>query len=255
MTALLDINDLSVSFGAVRACDKINLSVERGDLMAVVGPNGSGKTTLFRAVCGEVRPNSGRVRLSGRDITAWPPSRVARHGLVRTFQHSMVFPSVTVRENLAIARTIASKRKVANDEERVALSRSQVVVAEDVLASETGLADVLDVVAQALPTGLLRMLGVAISLQAHPTLMMLDEPGAGLNPGEASRLAELLHRIHAAGVTLIIVDHDMAFLAPLCNRMVVLDAGAKLTEGEPQSVLTDRRVIDVYLGSQFSDGK
>lgn len=245
---LLEVSELAVQFGAVRACDGITFSAEAGELVGIVGPNGSGKTTLFRAICGDVRATGGRVMWMGREVTGWPTDRIARAGLVRTFQQSMVFASVSVRENLRMARACAAP--TGHGAKRPDLPTSP----DDVIAF-TGLDEVADVPAGSLPTGLLRIVGIALALVPQPALLMLDEPAAGLNVDEAGRLSELLRRVQKVGATLAVVDHDMSFILPLCQRLIVLDAGKKLIEGDPVEVLKHEDVIRVYLGGRFAHGK
>jgi ABC-type branched-subunit amino acid transport system ATPase component len=245
---ILELADVTVEFGAVRACDGISFTADAGELIAIVGPNGSGKTTLFRAICGDVRATGGRVTWFGQDITRWPTDRIARAGLVRTFQQSMVFGSVSVRENMRMATACAAGG--AHQEQRPDLPTT----ADEVLAF-TGLDSVSDVLAGSLPTGLLRIVGIAVALVARPALLLLDEPAAGLNAEEAARLGALLRRVHGAGATLAVVDHDMSFILPLCERLIVLDTGKKLIEGNPAEVLKHEDVVRVYLGGRFAHGK
>jgi ABC-type branched-subunit amino acid transport system ATPase component len=251
--SLLEVDALSVHFGAVRACDGIDLTLEEGDLTAVVGPNGSGKTTLFRAICGDLKPARGTVRWRGRDITGWTTDRIARAGLVRTFQQSMAFSSETVANNLRMAAACMrgmSLSRITDTAARPGLPES----ADDIL-DFTGLSDVAEAPAASLPTGILRLVGIALTLSTRPVMLMLDEPAAGLNIEESRRLSDLLRRVHAAGVTLVVVDHDMSFILPLAQRLVVLDTGRKLMEGEPEVVRRHEDVVRVYLGDRFAHGK
>ena len=248
---LLDIQRLSVHFGAVRACDAIDLRVEAGELIGIVGPNGSGKTTLFRAICGDIEITEGRVIWQGRDITGWPTDRIARHGLVRTFQQSTAFLSASVSQNLRMAAACAPEAPLREH----GLTLSDIPAEPGEVLDFIGLGNVANTPAGALPTGMLRILGVALTLVTRPSMLMLDEPAAGLNVQEASQLSRLLRRIHEAGVTLAVVDHDMSFVLPLCQRLVVLDTGRKLIEGEPHTVTEHEDVIRVYLGGRFKHGK
>jgi len=215
-------------------------------VLGVVGPNGSGKTTLFRAVCGDVRPTAGKVVWDGREITGWSTDRIARAGLVRTWQQSMVFGSVSVRENLRMAIACAP---------RVAAGRPDLPVKVEHMLGFTGLTPVATIPAASLPTGLLRIVGIALALITRPLMLMLDEPAAGLNPAEAERLSDLLRRVHDAGAALTVVDHDMSFILPLCERLIVLDAGKKLIEGDSAEVVRHEDVVRVYLGARFAHGK
>jgi ABC-type branched-subunit amino acid transport system ATPase component len=250
--SLLSVRGLAVHFGAVHACDGVDIEVEPGELLGIVGPNGSGKTTLFRAICGDVHVTSGEVQWLGRNIAGWSTDRIARAGLVRTFQQSMVFPSVSVRENVRMAAACARE---AWRDRRSASPLRRLPDDADELLEFAGIADVADDPAGALPTGLLRIIGITLGLVTKPVMFLLDEPAAGLNEDESARLAALLRRVHATGVTLVVVDHDMSFILPLCRRLIVLDCGRKLADGEPYSVCEQEEVISVYLGARFAAGK
>jgi branched-chain amino acid transport system ATP-binding protein len=207
---------------------------------------------LFRAICGDIRPTKGRVIWRGRDISGWPTDRIARAGLVRTFQQSTVFASETVRDNLRIATACIRGTSLAG---RRGATLPELPDKSDDILSFTGLLDAADVVTAGLPTGILRIVGIALTLATRPAMLMLDEPAAGLNVEESERLSDLLRRIHRAGVTLAVVDHDMSFIMQLAQRLVVLDTGKKLIEGDPRTVRDHREVIRVYLGDRFSHGK
>ncbi len=250
---LLQTQKLSVNFGAVRACDGISLTVARNEILGVVGPNGSGKTTLFRCICGEIRPSEGTTRWHGKEIDRWPTDRIARSGLVRTFQQSTFFGSMTVRENLVMAA--ACVRSIGPRDTRRPDEIPDTPVTPDDILELCGLADVGRQSASAQPTGVLRLLGVAVALATRPSMLMLDEPGAGLNGQEAAALAEVLLRLHASGLSLVVVDHDMSFLLPISTRLVVLSAGQKIKDGPPKEIVEDAEVVRIYLGENYRSGK
>ncbi|HXG36095.1 MAG TPA: ABC transporter ATP-binding protein, partial [Dehalococcoidia bacterium] len=243
---ILEVRGVSKSFAAVQALRGIDVSVRQGEILGVIGPNGSGKTTLFNCISGFLPVTEGDIRWRGRDITKWTPDRVARHGLVRTFQQAMLFRSTTVYSSLRVAR---ESLNAFGYRETATLDLPGDV---DGLLEFCDLSHVADQPAAMLPYGLVRKLGVALALATFPYLLMLDEPAAGLNDIESQELGELLLRARAAGVTLIVVDHDMPFIMPISDRMVVLDAGQKILEGTPQEVQADQRVIAAYLGERFA---
>lgn len=240
----LRVEDVKRDFQAVCALDGVDLNVREGEILGIIGPNGSGKTTLFNCVSGFLGLTAGRVIWNGRDISGWPADRIARHGLVRTFQQQMHFMG-TVEESCRIA--LESWNGIGHQERiRLPIHRS----VDDVL-DFCGLTGVADMPSTALSYGQARTLGLAVALAAGPRVLMLDEPAAGLNDQEGEALQALLQRIRDAGVTIVVVDHDMRFLMPLCDRVIVLDAGSVICEGVPEQIQSDDRVIAVYLGERF----
>jgi ABC-type branched-subunit amino acid transport system ATPase component len=236
---LLDVENVTRRFGAITALAGVSLFVVEGERLAVLGPNGSGKTTLFNVVSGLFRPDSGRVRFEGRDITGWSLHHTARTGLVRTFQHSTVFPRLTVEENIAVGvdRGVRRPGLPSTVDDLLALGDLRAV-------RHRRAAD--------LPYGITRRLNVALAVGAGPKLLMLDEPAAGLNDHETANLAAMLRNLNEAGLTLAVIDHDMPFVMGLCPRAVVLDAGSVLAEGTPEELSRHPEVIRVYLGEHLA---
>lgn len=242
--SLLEVSQLEMHFGAVKALAGVDLAVRQGEFVGIIGANGSGKTTLFNCVTGFLKPTRGRILFERRDITGHKPHGIARAGVGRTFQQPMVFPSGTVRQNVEMALSIAG----SPDDRRAPGERI------DELLDQVSLLDVRERAAALLPYGKLRQLGVALALAARPRLLLLDEPAAGLNDAEASVFGQLLTRISTSGVTLCVVDHDMEFLLPLVHRLVVLDAGSLLADGPAAAVQREPQVVEAYLGSRFATG-
>ena len=244
MTPVLQVKQLSKSFSGIHALEDLDLEVREGEILGLVGPNGSGKTTLFNCVTGFVTTTSGRVFWQGRDITGLTPDRVARLGVVRTFQQKMVFPKCTVRDNLLMAwqayRPGASGR---------------VFEACDDLLWFLGLAEMQEKLAAEIPFGSARKLGLGLALAAGPQLLLLDEPAAGLNQDESRDMGKLIGKIRGLGITVWVIEHDMPLIMSICERIIVLDAGRKIAEGTPAEIANDPDVISVYLGEKFARGR
>ena len=247
---LLEISDLSKSFGGVRALDDVGLTLRAGEALGLIGPNGSGKTTLVNLVSGLYRPDAGRIRLGGEDITGRPPHLVARGGIARTFQTVALVDDMTALDNVAIARDVASiglgqALRAGIRDERRTLTRSEAAG----LLDRMGAAESATVLAGSLPYGVRRRVEIARALASEPRLILLDEPAAGLNETEQADLAGRLRALLADGTALLVIEHNMGFLAPLADRLACLDAGTLIAEGLPAAVTADARVIEAYLGS------
>jgi branched-chain amino acid transport system ATP-binding protein len=239
--ALLDVEGISVHFGGLKALDSVDLDVGSGAVTGLIGPNGAGKTTLFNVVCGLQQADSGGVSLDGRDILSLKPYQRARLGIARTFQRIEVFGSLTVRDNVRVAadvyRSWQRGRETASD-----------LVADEILG-RVGLRDVAAERADALPTGLARLVEVGRALATRPRLLLLDEPSSGLDRDETDDLAVLLRELAADGLAVLLVEHDVDLVMRVSSRVHVLDFGRILAVGSPEEVRASTAVQQAYLGS------
>jgi branched-chain amino acid transport system ATP-binding protein len=237
--ALLTLERVTKRFGGLTAVRGVSLQVRPGDLVGIIGPNGAGKTTLFNVIAGYYRPDEGRVTFDGREVTALPAHAISRLGLTRTFQIVKPFGNLSVRDNVMIGALTrrASVREARADAERV--------------IEVCGLGPHAGAHARALPLALRKRLEVARALATQPRLLLLDEVMAGLNPTELVAMIDLVRRLHAEGLTLIVIEHVMAAMMRLAQRIVMLHHGEKIAEGTPREIASDRRVIDAYLGEEF----
>jgi branched-chain amino acid transport system ATP-binding protein len=237
--ALLTLERVTKRFGGLTAVREVSLQVRTGDLLGIIGPNGAGKTTLFHVIAGYFAPDEGRVTFDGRDVTGLPAHAIARLGLTRTFQLVKPFGNLSVRDNVMIGALTrrATVREALADAERV--------------IDLCGLGPHADVAARALPLALRKRLEVARALATRPRLLLLDEVMAGLNPTELAAMVELVRRLHAEGLTLVVIEHIMAAMMRLAQRIVMLHHGETIAEGTPREIASDRRVIDAYLGEEF----
>ena len=243
MTDLLTVHDVTKIFGGVHAVDGASLSVQEGTITALIGPNGSGKTTLFNIITGYLKADAGLVEFDGRDVTGAHPGKLYRQGLSRTFQQARIFPQLTVQENLVVAggygwRQLFTSRVGRQDLDRAAS-----------LLEEFRLTDISDLLASELSYGQRKLLEFAAVLMSSPRLVLLDEPTAGVNPVLIETMERHIRERNAAGITFLIVEHDMTFVMRLCDPVIVLDAGRPIFAGEPTVVQNNPLVLDAYLGS------
>jgi len=252
MSALLEVRDISLRFGALVVLDDVDLDVEAGELVALIGPNGAGKTSLLNCVGGLYRPTGGRVHFRGRDLTGLPSHKVAAAGIGRTFQHVDLFPRLSVADNVLVGRHLQIRSNPLLDglylgramrEERH--HRAAIEPVLDFLQLDP----VRERPAAELPYGRQKLVGLARALAMEPTLLLLDEPSAGLHRRDKEELAQVLLRIqHELGIPMLWIEHDMELVADLADRVYVLDFGRLIAAGPPSAVLRDPEVVRVYLG-------
>jgi branched-chain amino acid transport system ATP-binding protein len=236
--SLLEVEGLTRHFGGLRAVEEVSLRVDEGDFLGIIGPNGAGKTTLFSMIAGQLEPTSGRIVFDGQDVTGWPADRVARAGLVRTFQLMRPFGSMSVLDNVAVAaHTHARSRTAART---LALEVLERVRLADQARQEPG----------SLTTAGLKRLELARALAMRPRVLLLDEVLAGLVPAERQPMIELLRELHGDGLTVLYVEHIMAAVMALSRELLVMHEGRSLALGDPHEVVKDPRVVEAYLGEE-----
>jgi neutral amino acid transport system ATP-binding protein len=248
VTALLEVRDVAHAFGGVRAVDGATLDVEAGSITGLIGPNGAGKSTLFNCVSGFLRPRSGRVSMDGRRIDRLPPHRIARGGLVRTFQTPHALTRMTVAENVLLATPRHPGERLGRrgrERERDARARTAELLALVGLDTHT------DELAGTLSGGQRKLLELVRALMAEPRLLLLDEPMAGVSPALRVELLQHIRDLRDRdGITLLIVEHDLDFVMGASDRVIVMNDGRVIAEGTPDEVRGDERVIDAYLGAR-----
>jgi branched-chain amino acid transport system ATP-binding protein len=251
--AVMEVQGLSKRFGGLTAVDGVSFDVEEGEILSIIGPNGAGKSTLFKLITAFLHPSGGTIRFNGRRISGLPAHRVARMGVVRTFQETTIFKEMTALENVVIAHHLRSRASsfgfffnsatAQGDEAAFRESAGEIL---DYL----GLGKVKGERARNLPHGHLRALGIALAMAAAPKVLLLDEPFTGMHPEETSQAMRMVQGIRERGVTVLLVEHDMRAVMGISDRVIVLNFGRKIAEGAPLVIQGDEAVIEAYLGRE-----
>lgn len=250
-STLFEIKELCKYFGGVKAVDKVNIKIKKGIIYGIIGPNGAGKSTLFNVLTGHLSTTSGDIYFENKKITNLPPHKITRLGIARTFQNIKLFKYMNVLGNVKIGFHTQTKTNfwdaifhtsTYNHDERLTIKKGLEIL------ERVGLTDFAYDYALNLSYGIQRKLEIARALAADPTVLLLDEPTAGMNPVETNQIIKFIRQLNQEGLTIIIIEHDMKVIMNLCSRIAVLNEGEKICEGIPREIQTDKDVIEAYLG-------
>ena len=248
---MLSVENLGKAFGGVHAVRNLNFSIGKGTIHSIIGPNGAGKTTLFNMITGVYKPTAGRINFKDQDITNLATHQMAGYGISRTFQNLQIFFNMSAVENVMVGGHIKTDSRFMpalfgflsiRQGERECRARAEQIMCD------VGLKDYINADADAMPYGALKWLEIARALASEPEMLLLDEPAAGLNPTETHEINDLIKRIAATGITVVLVEHDMKLVMGVSDHILVLDSGRKLAEGTADEIRQDPDVIEAYLG-------
>ncbi len=248
---LLEVRGLTKHFGGIRALEEVSFRVEKGAIVSIIGPNGAGKTTFFNCLTGLTRPTKGIISLAGENVTGLSPHNIVKLGIARTFQNIRLFREMTVLENVLVSRHLKIRsglfKILMQHKDFLSEEKNARGVAREYLEL-VGLENSADIPSFNLPYGDQRRLEIARALATEPTMLLLDEPTAGMNPQETSLIMETITRLRKLGKTILLIEHDMRVVMGISETIIVLDHGVKIAEGPPEMIKNDPLVIEAYLG-------
>jgi branched-chain amino acid transport system ATP-binding protein len=250
---LLEVKNLSRSFGGLRAVQDVSFSVEKNSIKAVIGPNGAGKTTLFNLISGMLQADAGEVLIDGQPINGQPPHLITRCGISRTFQNIKLFSRMSVIENVMLGRHIRSRSGFLSAMLHLPMTRREeraIREASMEILNMLGINNLAGTEATSLPFGQQRIVEIARALATEPSLLLLDEPAAGLNIYETAQISDMILKIRKKGITVLVIEHDMSLVMNISDEIVVLASGNKIAEGPPSDIQKNDEVIRVYLGEE-----